>query len=529
MIRMSAFGGADYQTEPHLLDDATAQQAVDCWFETGSLGPIHDLGAVDATLTSSPSSIYRFAGEFWFSWSEHVDVVQGPVPGDTEERTYFTGYGAPKMTMAGIATSGSTESYPTVAYDLGVPAPDSSADATVTGEPDDEDDTAESRVYTYTFVSAYGEEGPPAPPSSTVHPKPGQSVELGNLASPPTGNRNIDRIRVYRSATAAGDTEYLYLTEIEASETSIVDDAPTEELSEPLPSMDWDPPPGDMEGLVAMPNGVLAGHRGKEVCFSEPYYPHAWPVSYRLTMDHPVVGLATTQEGLVVATTATPYIVSAAHPSAASMQEIEHPMGCVSGRGMVDMGEQAWFPTAEALVAVGAKGVQRISDEILGEDNWKALHPETIHAYRWRDRYIAFYDGEDGKGGFMVSPGGSRFTFLDLYADSGWTDPETGDLFLLVDNEVWRWNDTGRRTYRWRSKDYINAGAPAISAARVDADEYPVTLRLFADGEEVAEREIPDGRIHRLPATRGRRFAFELEGTATVYTAALGQGIEEVL
>lgn len=525
MIRVAAFGGADYRTEPHLLEDATGQEAVNCWFNSGALEPLEKLSPVEASLVSGVQSIYRFAGQFWFSWAASVDVVQGPVPGDTEERTYFTGNGAPKMTMAGIATSGAASTYPTVAYDLGIPAPDTAISATVTGEPDDEDDLEETRVYTYTFVSAYGEEGPPAAPSNLAHPKPGQAVELTGIAAAPTGNRNIDRVRLYRSATAAGDTEYLFLAELPVSTSEYTDTAATEEMGEPLPSTGWDPPPGDLEGLVAIPNGALAGFRGKEVCFSEPYRPHAWPVAYRLTMDHPVVAISATRDGLIVATTATPYVVSAAHPSAASMQEIEYPIGCVSRRGMVDMGGTALFPTAEALVSVGSDGLNRISDEVMGEDLWATLNPSSIHAYRWRDRYVAFYDGSDGRGGFMLSANGGSLTFLDFYADSGWEDPETGDLFLLIDGQVYQWHGGGERTYRWRSKDYLAPRAPSLSAARVDADSYPVTLRLFADGVQVAEQSVNGPDAQRLPAKRGRRWAFELEGSAPVRVVSIAESV----
>lgn len=60
---------------------------------------------------------------FWFHWLTDVDVVRSPIAGDTTERTYFTGDGAPKMTDSSLATTGGGTDYPTNALNLGIPAP----------------------------------------------------------------------------------------------------------------------------------------------------------------------------------------------------------------------------------------------------------------------------------------------------------------------------------------------------------------------------------------------------------------------
>ncbi|WP_018865139.1 hypothetical protein [Thioalkalivibrio sp. ARh3] len=528
-IYVPMFAGANYKAEPHLLEEAQGQAATNCFFENGALKSFHEPKHED---TPDPGfeiqSLYRFADAFWFLWGDDVDVAGGQIPSDTEARTYFTGDGVPKMTYAAIATSGSGP-YPSVTYDLGVPAPDTSPGATVAGDPDDEDDMEESRAYVVTFVSELGEEGPPSLPTGLVAVKPGQVVELTDLPSTPGGNRNVTAIRIYRTATAAGDADYQFVTELASGTESYTDDSPDESLGDTMQTLEWDPPPEDMEGLVAMPNGVMAGFRGKDLCFSEPYRPHAWPVSYRLQTDFPIVAISAFQGGLVVATTGTPYVVSATHPSAASMEKIERPVGCASKRGMVDMGSAAIFPTADGLMMVApGQAPVMLSNPVITLEQWRRLNPETIHAYRWHNRYVAFYDGEDGPGGFLISPQGDQLTFIDLYATAGYADPETGDLYLAVDGDIVRW-DAGdeRMVYRWVSKVFLQPQQRAMTTVRVDAEAYPVTLKVYADGEEADTVDVLDDRPTRIAPRRGKRWWLEIEGQQSVRMLSVAQNVRE--
>lgn len=521
------FAGANYKAEPHLLEDSQGQAATNCFFENGALGSFRETELVRA-MAGNVQTIHRFFDDFWFQWSGDVDVARGQIPSDTENRTYFTGDGKPKMTYAGLATSGS-EPYPSAAYDLGVPAPERVPSATVTGDPDDADDLADSRAYVVTFVSEKGEEGPPSFPTGLVEVKPGQSVELTDLPSVPEGNYNVTSVRIYRTATAAGNADYQFVDELTSGTASYTDILADEMLGDTLPSLDWDPPPEDMQGLVAMPNGVMAGFRGKDLCFSEPYRPHAWPVGYRLQTDFPIVGLSPFPGGLVVATTGTPYMVSATHPSAASMEKVDRPRGCVSKRGMVDMGQYAIFPTADGLMLLApGQGPAMLSDQVLTLEQWRRLNPETIHAYRWHNRYVAFYDGVDGPGGFLISPQGGQLTFIDLHADAGYADPETGDLYLLVNGDILRW-DAGdaRMPYRWVSKVFIQPQWLAMTAIRVDAEAYPVTVKVLADDGWSDTVTITNEQAHRIAPRRGKRWWMEIEGTERVRMISLAQNAAE--
>ncbi len=146
----------------------------------------------------------------------------------------------------------------------------------------------ETRAYAYTWVTAYGEEGPPSPPALltafdnatwTVGLQPPLAEDMGTL-------RNIVRTNIYRTmASVQGGTVYFYVGTVTATATTFVDHITDDvvSLNSILPSTTWYGPPATLQGLISMPNGMIAGFRANEVWFCEPFRPHAWPAQYVLT------------------------------------------------------------------------------------------------------------------------------------------------------------------------------------------------------------------------------------------------------
>ncbi|WP_417518725.1 hypothetical protein [Marinobacter sp.] len=534
MFDIALFRGANPKTEPHLLQSGEAQRAVNARLQTGGLMPFRGPTTVQATTVPGVTSIHRFGDTaFWFEFAGDVDVAEGPRRSDTETTTYFTGDGAPAMTYVGLATGGGGP-YPSNRYRLGVPAPAASVIATVNGTADPNDTEADSRVYAVTYVSARGEEGPPSPASNLVDVYDGQSVVLSNLPSAPTGNYNITLKRIYRTSSAAGDTEYLYVAELPVGQASYTDTTAADQLGEVLPSYDWNPPPDTMAGLIALENGVMAGFDGKELYLCEPYMPHAWP--YSLTMDRPIVGLVGIRGGVVVATQGQPVIVSFTHPGSASQSPIENPRACVSKRSMVDMGDYALYATADGLVAVdGAGNAPVISAAVLDRYQWQRFNPSTMHAYRLDGWYIGFYQGQDGNGGFAISAQGDAYVALDFYADAGYTDPNDGGLYLVIDGNLVKWDDDAANplSYLWQSGVTLTSQPANPAAARVDADDYPspgdasLVFKVYADDALIHTQLVTSSAPFRLPAGYlARRFSVELSGTRTVRRVTVSESMD---
>ena len=528
MLDISFFRGARPKLQPHLLETGEASSAVNCRLQTGALQAFRGMTTERAVSKPNIATLHRYGDtSHWLEFDVDANVCEGPLAADTESTTYYTGDGDPAMTYASIATAGSPP-YPSNKYKLGVPAPASTPTLEVTGAATGGDETEDSRVYVVTYVSAKGEEGPPCLPTASVDVLEGQAVNLTSLPVAPSGNYNITTKRIYRTSTASGDTSYLYVTEIPVAQTSATDSLSSENLGEVLLSTDWYPPVAGLKGLISLPNGVLAGFAGKVLWLSEPFVPHAWP--YSITLDQTIVGLAAVRGGIVVATNGRPVIVSFTHPSAASQFTVESPRACASKRSMVDMGDFAFYASGDGLVAVdGAGNAPLITQNVLDRYQWATMNPTTMHAYRRENWYVCFYQGASGNAGFAITAQGDAYFDLNFYATAGFSDPKTGELYLVVSGNIVKWDSNAAApiSYTWRSGKTLLPTLKNLACARVDAESYPVTLSLYDDSTLIHSQSVTSKEPFWMPDNSlVRQFAVQLSGTATVRRVVVGESME---
>lgn len=477
------FKGVAPRVQPLLLPENQAQTCSNVVLKHGSLVPLNSNSAV-ATLPKSGTmqTIHRFGqdvaadGQYWFHWASDINVVRGPVAADAQERTYWTGDGAPKVTDSSIALAGGT-SYPMASYTLGVPAPSSAPVGVVGGTPTDATAIAETRVYVVTFVTAWTEEGCPSDASSSVDVKVGETVTL-TLPSTPGGSYNFSSKRIYRSVPGSLGTPFLFVAEVSAATSSYVDSKLADALGEQLPSLDYEMPPSTLAGLVAMPGGILAGFNGKDLYFSEPFKPHAWPSVYSQTADFEIVGLGVFDTTLLVLTKGTPYLVQGSHPSSFTMVKAEIPQACVSKRSIANAGGGVVFASPDGLFLIGGGGSRNLTEDIMAQREWRLLSPSTVHGYVIDNLYVGFYGGTAG---FVLDLATGDMATLDWYASAGFYDPIRDALFLVTgNNQLVKFNASSALAITWKSKPFYSPVPINLGAARVEATAYPVTFKAIA-------------------------------------------------
>lgn len=545
IVSLKNFGGRAPRIDPQQLPPEGAQVATNSKTWRGILAPFRATSVVTGmTRAGTVRSIYRYgqnAGEslYWWGFTTDVNVVRGPVAGDTTERTYYTGDGVPKVTDATLNASGPP--YPGAFYQLGVPAPGTVASVAVTGTPS-ANPIKETRLYTYTFVSSWGEEGAPAGPSNVVDVQTGQTVTISALAGNPGGQRSINRKRLYRSTVGASGATTYQLCQVRLPDNSVVYDIPigttsvtdvstSATLGEVLETIDFDEPPTNLFGLVAMPNGFMAGLTpGKEVCFSEPFQPHAWPSKYKQAVEFDPVAIGVFGTSAVVLTKGNPYILSGSDPASMSMQKVELRQACVSKRSMVETGDMVIYASPDGLVAVGPNGVQVITESIISRDDWKALKPDSILGLWHERRYYGFYDTGTVTGGFVLDVANKQLYDIGVYATAGFSDLISDELFLQVGNNIVKWEGNSTfLSYTWRSKKFVLPKPENFSAAIVQAASYPVTARFYADGTLRHTQAVANANAFRLPSGfLAKTWEFQLEGTSEVYEMHIASSVDEL-
>ncbi|EPC9283610.1 hypothetical protein ACR3QJ_005309 [Citrobacter freundii] len=346
-----------------LLPQSNSTYAENCHFDCGVVTPL--TADIDASIafTFTPLTVFHYFDDYWFAWDHDVNVIRSPIAQDPYNRIYYTDGEYPKLTSADIALVG--DNLPSAYYRLGVPAPETAIGISAVTPPNDDDGNPvidddptndETRYYCETYVTAYGEEGPPGTASADVEiTAPGSSVTL-SLAAPPAGNYNITRRRIYRTVTTTSDAEFLEVVELDISVTSYVDSLTNDELTATLETEDYLMPPDSMIGLCAMNNGISVGFAGNEIMFSMPYLPYAWPDAYKLSTYDNIVAIASVDTAVVVGTEGVPVVFSGITPSNISDKPVQLNQACLSKRSMVSMLGFVLYAGPAGIVKVTATG-----------------------------------------------------------------------------------------------------------------------------------------------------------------------------
>ena len=430
-INITDFGGMSEKISPRKLPDSMSEYAENVDFSHGTLRPLSSDGSATispalGTISGNTETIFRTKSGSWLAFNDDVDVVESPVAGDTYDRVYLSGYGAyPQITAAPYGN----------VWKLGLPRPSApSVSLTPSTSSNTSSENPVSRAYLATFVTDYGEEGPPSLVSTgdikDVYTDQTVTVTVG---SAPSG-RNYAYIRIYRTDE---DGTFRFLSQISSSGSSFTDSAADTALGEEVPSSDWVAPNDSMIGLTAMPNGITAGFFGQTLCFSEAFLPHAWPEAYQLTTAYPIVGLSRTDTGLIVLTEGKPYMVQGADPAGMVMTELDIAQSCLSKKSIVDMGNSVIYASPDGLVGIAGSRSAVVTDAIFTKEQWSSYAPSGLIGFRWEDRYVGFSNrGGTYPEGFVFDPRGGQNAFSTINRDNdivaGFNDLRSDDLYLIT-------------------------------------------------------------------------------------------------
>lgn len=387
-------------------------------------------------------------------------------------------------------------------------------------------------AYVMTYVTNFDEESAPSGPSSAVDVKFSEStVAISNLPTGVTGPYSLKSKRLYRSNTGTKGTQYQFVVELPLAQTTYTDSTDSGDLGEVVPTWGWLPPPEDMKGLRMMANGIGLGFVGTTLYVSEPYALYAYPVKYNQSLEFPIVGIGIFGQSAFIGTKGFPYIMTGSDPGSMSAIKLEAKQPCVSKRSIVEMLGGVVYASPDGLFLVNGSGISPVTSSIMSRDDWQAYKPESIHAYELDNRYFAFYDTGEEQGCLVFSFGDKpSFSKIDMYATAGYNDKVRDALYLCINGQIKRFDSSAElMTYSWRSKVFRTNKAINLGAARVDADTYPVTFKLYADGSLVHTQTVTGQHSFRLPSGyKAIFFEVQLEGSSTINAVYFGETMNDM-
>lgn len=560
-----------------LLPENNAAYSRNAWLYRGNIQGYRSATTRHTCSSSAVQSIYRiplgdvtdFTNSVWVELgNKDTNVIRSPVVGDTYERYYFFSPDeVPKYSpLAAIQSS-------TAKLSLGIPTPmvaPSVAEVPASSPP--ASPVSETRSYLYTWVSQYGEEGAPSPPT-VVTGTVGSSFTI--TVTPPTSgqlaNRNLTSVNIYRTITdAAGTSNYYFVGSILNTVTTFSDnlDDPTVSANNQLESNYWTPPP-NLKGCVSMPNGMLAGWTNDvEIWFSEPYRPHAWPAIYTITVPYKIVGMGVVNNSLVIATEGYPYVATGITPSSMTLSASALCEPCISRGSIVSAPEGVFYASANGLVMINSGVCEVVTSKIITRVDWNQLGPASFYAVRYGNAYLAFVSNgylsdDSGDNGIIIDPSSPNVIFTHVLFPSlvknVVQDEFTSNVFVISSNTVYEWDDRGgsaQLPYLWRSKVFQMPYKREFAAALIYFDvPSNVTItppsdasrntaqpqsfnpntqyflfRVYADSRLVMTREVQkSGELIQLPSGfKANFYQFEVEGQVAISNIQVATSVREL-
>lgn len=487
-LKLDGFSGLSPRTGPTNLQPNQAQIANNVKLQSGEIRPWRNPTSVYTPGLPDVHTIYKLentstGATAWLEWAEDVDVVPGPVADVTDFRVYYTDGVAPKKTNWNLATTSGTgtKPFPNTSYKMGVPAPAAAPTLSTTVGV-----TAETRSYVYTYVSTFGsvlEESAPSPAATINTYTTGATVTVSAFSTAPTtaAGYNITAIRIYRSVTSATNAQYLYVGEVTvnpatgAASGSFADNLLAAALGVALPSLYYTPPPAGLKGLIAMPNGILAGFTDNQVWFCEPYLPHAWPVAYMMTVGAPIVGLGVFGQTLVVCTVQTPYLITGSQPGAMTQEKVPLPEPCVSKKSITSDQFGVLYASPNGLVSIAPGTQDVISRSLFTRDEWQTYIPTSMVGTIYQNMYLAFYQVGSTKAALIIMRGDTPpLVNLSIAAQAVYVERSTANVYVVnpSDNLIYQLDaDTvNNMFYEWKSKKFILPEPLNFAVLKAQAD-----------------------------------------------------------
>lgn len=387
---------------------------------------------------------------------------------------------------------------------------------------------------------------------------------ITNIQNPPVAGAgaNFKEIRLYRTVTSlSGVTQYYKVVDIPIGVANSIipyvdgftDLQVTGNVQ--LESTYFAQPPA-VQGLAAMPNGILVGWIGNTLYFSENFRPHAWPVEYQIAVEHPIVGLGVYGNTCVVCTTGNVFLVQGTKSNALSLTKTDAMLSCVSRLSIVAAPEGVYYASDEGLVLVGSQGIAVVTNGLISREQWQRdFVPAKIRAMYHDGEYVgAIYNTT---GGFRFSPTNPATLGVTWWGQANEfpinlnIETQTGRPHVLMFNNTgatsmnlfeWEKADNPFQAMTWKSKEYQTPWPTNFRVGQAYFDVNPgapIHLKIWAtlrgnlgttSKTLVFDQNITvTGQEFKLPSGfKADIWELELSGAAALESLLLATTVQEL-
>lgn len=532
-LALTSFIGEAPRIAPRLLPVQAAQKAEEVKFLSGELRPFFEDSFV-LDLDPDIIAVYKWYMSsdkaVWVVSNRNFTIEKSPVFNDENNRiiinyedTKETRITDSHLANPSIDEEGNYEPLVLTSentYNLKVPKI-TAATMAVSGT---SSGNVESRSYAVALVREWYDGkldiGPLYAPvltssgAMTVDVGTGQTVTISNIKVPADAYSDcgVRKAYVYRSTVGSdGTAMYGFVGELSITSNnttySFTDNLDAEDVAEAAISSEWDEPL-EMEGIISLSNGVFAGFNGYDIYFSYPYQVHAWPYTYRVTVDYEIVGLGAFGNTIVVCTKGCPYLLLVSDPASVTVRPINSQHPCLSRQSIITLSSGVVYASTNGLVLINSTSPSYFTEKLLTKDEWRNFYPENLSAVYHLDSYVGISHDQDRYVGLFinVSDPSTGLTTLHRNIISLYSDSSNNLLYFIIDEFGQRKlmlfdnpsfsSDQNYRSFTWKSKIFTSAeGIITPAVARIRADYFiPLTNTIHTYTAET--RPLNSSSIH---------------------------------
>jgi hypothetical protein len=233
---------------------------------------------------------------------------------------------------------------------------------------------------------------------------------------------------------------------------------------------------------------------------------------------------------LAVLTKGHPYLIQGSHPDSMTVVKADLYQACASKRSIVNVMGSVVYASPDGLMMLSTGGSKIITQNMFNFTQWQDhFNPTSIHAYQQDNQYIAFYDNGTTQGGFVFDMPSGQFILHDIYATAAYQDVQRDKLFLtFADRTVKPWGYGAAKSYTWRSKKFTMPQIMGFSCAQLEAEVYPMTLKVYVDTVLIHTQSVTSRDPFRLPSKVGRDWEMQIEGSNEVFSLAVANSMSEL-
>lgn len=349
--------------------------------------------------------------------------------------------------------------------------------------------------YVQQLVDGSGRDGPESDISDEIVIPPGKLAVLNTNSSS----------RLYRSANT--QSGFALVRDETAAASTYTEDL-LHSLGDPLP-VNGNIPHATaalaVAGAIRHPAGFFVYFHGADLRPSSEWIdiPRPWavPLEYAYTFDSTIQCLALAGDTILVFTATAVYRAHGQHPGRLAVYEISN-KPILNKLTLWKDGVQVGWCDIEGLNVFDGGSGQLLTGEYMRADRWNAFTPASFKA-RVNDKAVCLFDGAAN---LRFDFRGDRSAAISTFTVTNGTAPAL-----------------------WRSMKFMLPKPTAWYAVRIVATEYPVTMRLYADGVEVAHQDILDQNDRLLPRMpKAWKWEVEVETLKEVRNIALATNRREL-